>query len=198
MFASAEDVVKGKRSNATALMLSPDIHKKFSDRTIRSWDHSSGRGGISLLPHHSTMHILIGSDHAGLDLKHHLKEHLKANGHLVTDKGTHVKESVDYPDFAHAVATAVLGEKGALGILICGSGNGVNISANRHRGIRSALAWNAEIATLARQHNDANVVALPARSITPKEAESIVDAFLAAEFEGGRHQRRVQKIELND
>lgn len=143
------------------------------------------------------MHILIGSDHAGLELKHHLKDLLKAAGHTVTDKGSHSKESVDYPDYAHAVATAVAGEKGSLGIVICGSGNGVNISANRHRGIRSALAWNPEVAALARQHNDANVLALPARYITEGDADTIVEAFLTARFEGGRHQRRVQKIEMD-
>lgn len=142
------------------------------------------------------MHILIGSDHAGIDLKHHLKDHLKATGFEVTDKGTHVKDSVDYPDYGHAVASGVLAEPGALGVLICGSGNGINISANRHRGIRSALAWRPEVAALARQHNNANVLALPARFITESEAVAIVDAFLAAQFEGGRHQRRVEKIEL--
>lgn len=142
------------------------------------------------------MHILIGSDHAGLELKHHLKDFLKAAGHTVSDKGTHVKESVDYPDYAHAVAAGVAGEDGSLGIVICGSGNGVNISANRHRGIRSALAWNPEVAALAREHNDANVLALPARYITDAEADAIVSAFLSARFEGGRHQRRVQKIEM--
>ena len=143
------------------------------------------------------MHILIGSDHAGLELKHHLKDHLKAAGIQVTDKGTHAKDSVDYPDFAHAVSAGVVGEEGALGIVICGSGNGVNISANRHAGIRSALAWTPEVASLAREHNNANVLALPARFVTNAEAEAILDAFLAGRFEGGRHQRRVEKIELN-
>lgn len=143
------------------------------------------------------MHILIGSDHAGFDLKHLLKDHLRALGHEVTDKGTHVKDSVDYPDFAHAVAQGVLKEDGTLGIVICGSGNGVNISANRHPGVRSALAWTAEVAKLAREHNDANVLALPARFISAGEAERIVEAFLEARFEGGRHQRRVEKIELS-
>ncbi len=142
------------------------------------------------------MHILIGSDHAGLDLKHYLKEFLKGRGHTITDKGTHVKDSVDYPDFAHAVAQAVASEKNALGIVVCGSGNGVNISANKHVGIRSALAWNPEVAALAREHNNANVLALPARFITNEEAGSIVESFLRAVFEGGRHQRRVEKIEL--
>lgn len=142
------------------------------------------------------MEILIGSDHAGLDLKHHLKEMLKAEGHVVVDKGTHVKESVDYPEYGHAVAQGVAQKPGVLGILICGSGNGVNISANRHQGIRSALAWRPDVAALAREHNDANVLALPARFITTEEADAIVRAFLGAVFEGGRHQRRVEKIEL--
>ncbi|HPF89093.1 MAG: ribose 5-phosphate isomerase B [Flavobacteriales bacterium] len=142
------------------------------------------------------MHILIGSDHAGFDLKHQLKDHLRALGHEVTDKGTHVKDSVDYPDHAHAVASAVQNEAGALGILICGSGNGVNISANRHKGIRAALAWEPVVARLAREHNNANVLSLPARFITTATAFAIVDSFLAGQFEGGRHQRRVEKIEL--
>ncbi len=144
------------------------------------------------------MHILIGSDHAGFDLKHQLKDHLRKLGHTVTDKGTHVKDSVDYPDYAHAVSLGVLAEPETLGILICGSGNGVNISANRHKGVRSALAWTPEIAGLARMHNDANVLALPARFITADEAIAIVDAFLGAQYEGGRHQRRVEKIELTN
>ena len=143
------------------------------------------------------MHILIGSDHAGLDLKHYLKEHLRLLGHTITDKGTHVKDSVDYPDFAHAVADAVANEPGSLGVLICGSGNGVNISANKHQGIRSALAWTPEVASLARQHNNANILALPARFIDEVLAKATVEAFLTAEFEGGRHQRRVGKIELD-
>lgn len=140
-------------------------------------------------------HITIGSDHAGIDLKYHLKEHLRARGYEVTDKGTHVKESVDYPDFAHAVAEVVAAREGELGIVICGSGNGVNITANKHAGVRSALAWKPEIAILARQHNNANILALPARFISEAEAETIVDAFLDASFEGGRHQRRVELIE---
>lgn len=142
------------------------------------------------------MHIVIGSDHAGFDLKHQLKEHLRARGMEVVDKGTHVKDSVDYPDFAHAVAAAVLSDPNLLGIIICGSGNGVNISANRHKGVRSALAWIPEVAKLAREHNNANVLALPARFVSLEEAKAIVDAYLDATFEGGRHQRRVEKIEL--
>lgn len=142
------------------------------------------------------MRIAIGSDHAGIDLKHQVKEHLKGLGHEVVDKGTHVRDSVDYPDFAHGVAASVAANDTPLGIVICGSGNGVNITANKHVGVRSALAWNEEVAGLAREHNDANVLALPARFIAGDLALRIVDRFLGASFEGGRHARRVEKIEL--
>lgn len=141
------------------------------------------------------MRIAIGSDHAGFKLKQQLVRYLAAKGLEVLDQGTHSEESTDYPDYAHAVAREVAGHGAGLGIVICGSGNGVNITANKHKGIRSALAWNPEVARLARQHNDANVLALPARFIPEEEAEAIVEAFLAAAFEGGRHQRRVSSIE---
>ena len=141
------------------------------------------------------MRISIGSDHAGFRLKERIREQLSAIGHEVEDQGTHSEESTDYPEYAHAVARSVVERTADLGIVICGSGNGVNISANKHEGIRSALAWLPEVAQLARQHNNANVLALPARFITEKEAKAIVDAFLGAEFEGGRHQRRVDGIE---
>jgi ribose 5-phosphate isomerase B len=144
------------------------------------------------------MRIAIGSDHAGIDLKHLVKEHLKELGHEVLDKGTHVRDSVDYPDFAHSVASSVSGKDSALGIVICGSGNGVNITANKHLGVRSALAWNEEVAGLAREHNNANVLALPARFIPEDLALRIVDRFIGAAFEGGRHSRRVEKIEQVD
>lgn len=139
--------------------------------------------------------IAIGGDHAGYALRMHLAERLQAAGNQILDEGSFSAESVDYPDYAHAVAAAV--ERGAadLGIVVCGSGNGVNIVANKHHGVRSALAWNAEVATLAREHNNANILALPARYIRENEADEIVDAFLAASFEGGRHERRVDKIE---
>ncbi|HNV52958.1 MAG TPA: RpiB/LacA/LacB family sugar-phosphate isomerase, partial [Tenuifilaceae bacterium] len=115
-------------------------------------------------------------------------------GHQVWDFGTHSEESVDYPDFAHPLAFAV--EKGEydLGFIFCGSGNGVSITANKHQGVRSALCWTAEIASLARQHNDANVCAIPARFVSVSDAKHIVKAFLDSKFEGGRHQRRVEKI----
>ncbi len=140
------------------------------------------------------MKIAIGSDHAGYDLKVTLKKHLRENNHQVKDFGTDEKESVDYPDFAHPVAQDLEAGMSDLGILICGSGNGIMMAANKHEGVRAALAWNEEVAELARQHNDANVLALPARFISEEEGLKITDAFLKAEFEGGRHQRRVSKI----
>ena len=141
------------------------------------------------------MHVAIGSDHAGFKLKEKLVEHLRSTGTTIEDKGTFSEGSTDYPDYAHAVARDVTEGKVDLGVVICGSGNGVNITANKHHGVRSALAWNKEVAELARQHNNANVLALPARYITEEEAISITEAFLTTSFEGGRHQRRVAAIE---
>lgn len=141
------------------------------------------------------MKIHLGSDHAGFGLKEELKQYLNEAGHQVVDHGTHGSESVDYPEFAHAVARAVAENDGSVGIVVCGSGNGVNITANKQPGIRSALAWLPEIASLAKQHNNANVLALPARFITGPEAQLIVQAFLDANYEGGRHERRVSAIE---
>jgi ribose 5-phosphate isomerase B len=140
------------------------------------------------------MRVCLGSDHAGYDLKCYLTGWLKRSGYEVVDKGPFGPESVDYPDFAHSVANAVQQKEAPLGILICGSGNGVCISANKHDGIRAALCWNVAIASLARQHNDANIACLPARFISRNMARNIVKAFLTAEFEGGRHAVRVNKI----
>lgn len=141
------------------------------------------------------MRIAIGSDHAGFALKAKLVDHLRSKGLLVDDKGTFSEESTDYPTYGHAVAEAVAGQADDLGILVCGSGNGVNITANKHHGVRSALAWLPEVAALARQHNNANVLALPARFLDVAVAIDIVDHFLQASFEGGRHERRVSAIE---
>ena len=141
------------------------------------------------------MRIAIGSDHAGYRVKEQLIKHLAARKDEVTDEGTRSEESTDYPTYAHAVASAVADGMADLGIVVCGSGNGVNITANKHAGVRSALAWEPEIAELARKHNNANVLALPARFISGEQAEAIVDAFLNTAFEGGRHQRRVSEIE---
>lgn len=140
------------------------------------------------------MHIHIGCDHAGYELKEQVKAHLLSKGHRVEDHGTFNSESTDYPDYAHAVARAVEVEKEGRGILICGSANGVAITANKHAGIRAALCWTPEIAVLARQHNDANILCMPARFIENGIALEMTDLFLNTPFEGGRHQKRVEKI----
>lgn len=140
------------------------------------------------------MKIAIGADHAGFSIKQVIINYLKTNNITVQDFGTFSEESVDYPDFAHPVATAVENKLFDLGILVCGSGQGVNITANKHAGIRSALCWNPEIAVLSKQHNDANIVAIPARFVTENEAIEISKAFLNTPFEGGRHLIRVNKI----
>jgi ribose 5-phosphate isomerase B len=142
------------------------------------------------------MKIAIGSDHAGYKLKQTIITHLTNKGYNVEDFGTHTEESCDYPDYARAVANSVENKQADLGILMCGSGNGITIAANKHQGIRAALSWDVEIAQLARLHNDANIVSLPARFISEEKALQIVDIFLATEFEGGRHQKRVDKISL--
>ena len=136
----------------------------------------------------------MASDHAGYDYKENIKKVLKEKQFEILDFGTNSTESVDYPDFAHPLADAVEAGKADFGISICGSGNGINITVNKHSGIRSALCWNKEIAELARLHNDANVCALPARFISIETAVEIVEIFLKTKFEGGRHQVRVDKI----
>jgi ribose 5-phosphate isomerase B len=138
--------------------------------------------------------VAIGSDHAGFEYKENLKNWLLKNGYEVKDFGTFSTESADYPDFAHPVADAVETKQSEMGILICGSANGVAITANKHAGIRAAICWNEELASLSRQHNNANVICLPARYITYDLAEKITDRFLHENFEGGRHERRVNKI----
>ena len=138
--------------------------------------------------------IAIGCDHAGFPIKDPIIALLRSKGIEVRDFGTFSLDSVDYPDFVHPVADMVEQGHAQLGIVICGSGNGVAMTANKHAGIRAALCWNEELASLARRHNDANVLALPARFISEELALSIVEAFLQAEFEGGRHVKRVDKI----
>ncbi len=140
------------------------------------------------------MTIAIGCDHAGTDYKTALIEYLSAKGYQLLNKGTDGHDSVDYPDYAHPVADAVERGEAQFGILICGSANGVCITANKHQGIRAALCWKTEIAALARQHNDANIICLPARFTTIEDCQDMVDVFLSTEFEGGRHQNRVNKI----
>ncbi len=137
--------------------------------------------------------IAIGSDHAGYQLKEHLIKELEKKGMEVVDFGCSSEESIDYPDYAHPVSEYVEKNK-TQGILICGSGNGISMAANKHQEIRAALCWTEEIAELARQHNNANIVAIPARFIDRKKAEKIIDVFFKTDFEGGRHQKRVNKI----
>ncbi|MBR5611073.1 MAG: ribose 5-phosphate isomerase B [Bacteroidales bacterium] len=136
----------------------------------------------------------IAADHAGYELKNTLIEYLKELGCEVKDFGTHSAESMDYPDVAHPLAEEVESGKLEKGIAICGSGNGISMTLNKHQGIRAALCWNTELAALARQHNDANILSLPARFIDTDTAKAIVKAYLESDFEGGRHQRRVEKI----
>lgn len=140
------------------------------------------------------MKISIGSDHAGFHLKETLKNTFVEKGYSIIDKGTFSDASVDYPDYAHPVATSVETGESDQGILICGSANGVCITANKHAGIRAALCWNVEIAKLARQHNDANIICLPARFISEGDAIEMIMTFITTAFEGGRHLNRVQKI----
>ncbi len=140
------------------------------------------------------MKVAIGCDHAGFELKEAIKTYLTDKGLDISDFGAYSTASVDYPDFAHTVAKAVTDNQVSYGILICGSGNGISIAANKHADIRAALCWKPEIAELARLHNDANILSLPARFISSEDAMKCVDVFFATAFEGGRHQGRVNKI----
>jgi ribose 5-phosphate isomerase B len=141
-----------------------------------------------------TYRIAIGADHAALDLKAILKEHLEAQGHTVEDFGTHTTASVDYPDFAHPVCSGVEAGTFDYGILLCGSGIGMSMAANKHQGIRAALIHNTELAALTREHNDANVLCMGARFTAPYHATMILDTFLTTAFAGGNHSRRLGKL----
>ncbi len=143
---------------------------------------------------HPAMKIAIGNDHAGPDYKAAIVVALKNMGHEVENFGTDSPDSVDYPDFGHPVAHAVTSGKASFGIVICGSGNGINMTVNKHDGIRGALCWTAEIAQLARQHNDANILSIPARFTSIPQAVAIAEVFISTAFEGGRHSARVNKI----
>lgn len=141
------------------------------------------------------LRIGMGSDHAGFELKEYLRKYLTEKGYDIKDVGCYTNERCDYPDFAHLVARDVTSKNVDMAILSCGSGNGINMAANRHKGVRSALCWNVEIAKMARLHNDANILTLPGRYISEEEAKEIVNVFVTTEFEGGRHAGRVEKIE---
>ncbi len=138
--------------------------------------------------------IGMACDHAGFEMKEAIKECLTSKGYFVKDFGTHSTDSMDYPDVAHPLAESVENGECRQGIALCGSGNGISMTLNKHQGIRAALCWNEELAKLARQHNDANILSLPARFIDLDTAKTLVEAFLSTDFEGGRHQRRVEKI----
>lgn len=138
--------------------------------------------------------VAIGGDHAGFEYKAKLISKLESLGYQVKDFGPFSEASVDYPDYVHPLSMAIESREYELGIVICGSGNGVAITANKHQGIRAALCWNEQLAALARQHNDANVIALPARFVSYELAEKLAEIFLSTDFEGGRHQNRVSKI----
>ena len=138
--------------------------------------------------------IAIGADHAGFEYKEALRNWLEKNGYEVKDFGTHSKESTDYPDFAHPVAESVENGQFEIGVLVCGSANGVAMAANKHKGVRAAVCWLEEVASLARLHNNANVLCIPARFLSLEDAQKITDRFMHESFEGGRHERRVNKI----
>ena len=140
------------------------------------------------------MTIAIGNDHAGTEYKKTIQHRLEELGHKVINHGTDSSDSVDYPDFVHPVAEMVAKGEAELGVLICGSGNGVSMTANKHQKVRAALCWTKEIAQLAREHNDANIISIPARFTSEPQAVAMVETFLNTPFEGGRHQRRVDKI----
>ena len=141
-----------------------------------------------------TKPVAVGSDHAGYEYKNLIVDFLKSKGLEVKDFGTHSPDSVDYPDFAHPVSNAVENGEAAFGVLVCGSANGVAITANKHQDIRAAICWQTEISQLARQHNNANIICIPARFVSTTVAEQMVDAFFNTSFEGGRHEKRVNKM----
>ena len=143
------------------------------------------------------MNILVSNDHAGVQLKNEVKSFLEDKGYVVENLGDNSGESVDYPDIIHPLAKEISENKDKKGIIMCGTGNGVSMVANKYEGVRAALCWTKEIASLSRQHNNANVLSLPARFLTTDEAIEIVNTFLETDFEGGRHERRVNKINKN-
>ena len=142
------------------------------------------------------MNIGLACDHAGFEYKEKLKIYLKSKKNKISDYGCYSSESVDYPDFAHQLSESIEKNENELGIQFCGTGNGINMSANKHQGIRAALCWNTHIAEQARLHNNANILTMPARHLNWEEVKNIVDSFLSTDFEGGRHEKRVNKIKI--
>ena len=143
------------------------------------------------------MTIAIGNDHAGTEYKFEIIKKLESLGHEVLNFGTNTNESMDYPDVIHPTAKAITSGKATIGIILCGSGNGAQMTANKHQGIRASLCWNNELVALTRQHNNANILTIPARFVSLQQALGFVDVFLNTDFEGGRHQNRVAKIPCN-
>ena len=144
------------------------------------------------------MKIAIGNDHAGVEVKRKIESYLSQKGHVVINKGYDGKENVDYPDFIHPVSLEVKENKAHIGVIICGSGNGAAMTANKHKGIRAAICWSEEIAELARKHNNANIISIPSRFLSEEEIINITETFITTNFEGGRHKRRIEKIDEND
>ena len=144
------------------------------------------------------MLISLGNDHAGVRVKKHIEKYLNEKGIKTTNKGYDGEESVDYPDFIHPVSEEVKDKKAEIGVIVCGSGNGAAMTANKHEGIRAAICWSEEIASLAKQHNNANIISIPSRFLKEEEILNIIDVFIEKEFEGGRHERRIKKIDQND
>ena len=142
------------------------------------------------------MKIGLACDHAGFEYKEKIKEYLSSNGNQMKDFGCYSLESVDYPDFAHQLAESIENNENEIGIQFCGTGNGINMSANKHQGIRAALCWNTHIAEQSRLHNNANVLTMPARHLSWEVVKEIVDVFISTNFEGGRHEKRVNKIKI--
>ena len=140
------------------------------------------------------MNILISNDHAGVELKNAVDRFLKKKGHVVVNLGDNSGDSVDYPDIIHPLAKEISNNKEKIGIIMCGTGNGVSMVANKYKGVRAGLCWSKEIAELIRKHNDANILSLPARFVSLKKAKEMVSSFIQTKFEGGRHQRRIKKI----
>ena len=144
------------------------------------------------------MKIAIGNDHAGVEVKRKIESYLSQKGHVVINKGYDGKENVDYPDFIHPVSLEVKENKAHIGVIICGSGNGAAMTANKHKGIRAAICWSEEIVELARKHNNANIISIPSRFLSEEEIINITETFITTNFEGGRHKRRIEKIDEND
>ena len=144
------------------------------------------------------MKIAIGNDHAGVEVKRKIESYLSQKGHVVINKGYDGKEKVDYPDFIHPVSLEVKEKKAQIGVIICGSGNGAAMTANKHKGIRAAICWSEEIAELARKHNNANIISIPSRFLSEEEIINITETFITTNFEGGRHKRRIEKIDEKD